>query len=103
MLNVAKALHGGCATTLIDDLTTVLLAAISKPGLYSQYGVSRNIRVAFFQPVRVDTEVRVVCKAEHVGRRLVLLGAKIYGGNGELCISGENEKMNTDPRLESAF
>ncbi|KAJ5614875.1 thioesterase family protein [Penicillium herquei] len=88
MLNGAGALHGGCASTLIDDLTTVLVAAVSRPGLYSLYGVG--------------IEVRIVCHIEQLGRRLAVLRAKVYRvEDGMLCMSGENEKMNTDPLATS--
>ncbi|PLB51974.1 thioesterase family protein [Aspergillus steynii IBT 23096] len=103
MLNGGGALHGGCASTLIDDLTTVFLAAVSRPGLYSQYGVTRNIRVAFFEPLVKGGDVRVVCGIEHVGRRLVLLGARVYDARGRICVMGENEKVNTDSKVKAAL
>lgn len=102
MCNFTENLHGGCAATLIDGLTTVLLGAVSRPGFFSHGGVSRNLRVTYFRAIRAGTVVKMVCELVHVGGRLALLRAQMYNDEtGELCIAGENEKANSDMRSES--
>lgn len=98
MCNNNDDLHGGCATTYIDGLTTVLLATISQPGFYSQFGVSRNLSITFFRPIRRGTDVRLVCTVVNAGKKLAALRAELYRADtGELCVMGENDKVNTDP------
>ncbi|KAA8650624.1 hypothetical protein EYZ11_002753 [Aspergillus tanneri] len=98
MCNLFGSLHGGCAATLIDNLSTTILMGVSKPGYFSIGGVSRNLRVTYLRPVPLDTEARLVCEVVQVGRRLAFLKAEISRvDNGDLCIVGEHEKVNTDP------
>lgn len=92
-------LHGGCAATIIDILSTAILLGVSKPGFFSLNGVvSRNLKVTYLRPVPANTEIRLVCQVIHTGRRLALLRAEILrADNGDLCVLGEHEKANTDP------
>lgn len=91
-------LHGGCAATLIDVLSTTILLGLSRPGRFALGGVSRNLKVTYLRPVPGDTEIRLTCVLVHAGKRLALLRAEIYRvDNGDLCIIGEHEKANTDP------
>lgn len=93
-------LHGGCAATLIDVLSTTILLGISSPGRFALGGVSRNLKVTYLRPVPTDTEVRLVCEVVHVGKRLALLRAEIQRVNGDVCVVGEHEKANTDPEVD---
>ncbi|KAH8423168.1 PaaI family thioesterase [Aspergillus melleus] len=98
MCNYTHHLHGGCVATIIDTLSTLFLLALSKPGLYSQGGVSRHLHTTYLRPVPVGNEVRLVCSLKHVGKKLVLLKANLYRVDDEgLCVIGINEKANTDP------
>lgn len=98
MCNITEHLHGGCATTIIDTLTTVLLFSLSKEGLYSLGGVSRNLHTTFIRPIPVGTAMRLVCSLKHAGKRLVLLQANLHrADDNALCVIGINEKANTDP------
>ncbi|RJE25564.1 thioesterase [Aspergillus sclerotialis] len=100
MCNNNGDIHGGCATTYIDALTTVLLATMSQPGFYSQFGVSRNLSITFFKPIHRGTDVRLVCTVVNAGKRLAALRAELYRvDTGELCVMGKNDKVNTDPKV----
>lgn len=93
-------MHGGCAATLIDVLSTTILLGIGKPGKFGYGGVSRNLKTTYLRPVPVGTEARVVCEVIHVGQRLALLRAEIQkASNGDVCVIGEHEKANTDPEV----
>lgn len=93
-------LHGGCAATLIDVLSTTILLGMSSPGRFGLGGVSRNLKVTYLRPVPRDTEIRLNCVLVHVGKRLALLRAEITRiDDGGLCVVGEHEKANTDPEM----
>ncbi|PKY01468.1 putative thioesterase family protein [Aspergillus campestris IBT 28561] len=101
MCNFLGNLHGGCAATLVDVLSTVILMGVSSPGQFSLGGVSRNLKITYLRPVPRGTEVRLTCELVHVGRRLALLRAEIRRvDNGNLCVVGEHEKANTDPEVD---
>lgn len=94
-------LHGGCAATLVDLLTTSILMGMSRPGRFALGGVSRNLKVTYLRPVPQGTEIRLVCTLVHAGKRLALLKGDIYRADtGDLCIAGEHEKANTDPEAD---
>ncbi|PLB33449.1 PaaI family thioesterase [Aspergillus candidus] len=101
MCNFLGNLHGGCAATLVDVLSTVILLGVSSPGHFSLGGVSRNLKITYLRPVPRGTEVRLTCELVHVGRRLALLRVEISRvDNGNLCVVGEHEKANTDPEVD---
>ncbi|KAE8146087.1 HotDog domain-containing protein [Aspergillus avenaceus] len=100
LCNAVGTLHGGCAATLIDILSTTILMGVSKPGHFSLGGVSRNLRVTYLRPVPKDTEARLICEVIHMGKRLVLMRAEICRADtGDVCVVGEHEKANTDPDI----
>lgn len=98
--NYMGNLHGGCAATLIDVLSTTILLGVSEPGKFALGGVSRNLKLTYLRPVPTGTEARIVCELVHAGKRLALLRAEIQkAGSGDLCVVGEHEKANTDPEI----
>jgi acyl-coenzyme A thioesterase 13 len=101
LCNYMGNLHGGCAATLIDVLSTTILLGVSRPGRFALGGVSRNLKVTYLRPVPEGAEIRLVCVLVHAGKRLALLRAEIQRvDNGDLCIVGEHEKANTDPEAD---
>ncbi|BDD56089.1 hypothetical protein MAP00_001565 [Monascus purpureus] len=101
LCNLMGNLHGGCAATIIDILTSTVLIAMSKPGIFTSGGVSRNLKVTYLRPVPEGTEARVICEVVHIGRRLAYLRAEIRRADtGALCMIGEHEKANTDDPQE---
>ncbi|CAI7676850.1 unnamed protein product [Penicillium pancosmium] len=98
--NYMGNLHGGCAATLIDVLSTTILLGVSEPGKFSLGGVSRNLKLTYLRPVPEGIEARIVCEIIHVGKRLALLRAEIQRAEtGDVCVVGEHEKANTDPEV----
>ncbi|CAK47593.1 hypothetical protein An02g03130 [Aspergillus niger] len=73
------------------------MAALSKPGLYSYGGVSRNLKTTYIRPVPAGTEIRVVCELVHMGKRMALLRAEIQKLDGSVCVVAEHDKANSDP------
>jgi len=98
--NKNGVLHGGCATTLIDVLTTSILFGIRRPDFWILPGVSRSLNITFLRPVPVGKEARITCELIHAGRRLAMIRAEIQRTDtGEVCVTGEHDKANIDPRL----
>ncbi|KAL4931296.1 PaaI family thioesterase [Aspergillus undulatus] len=102
--NYLGNLHGGCAATLFDALSSMILLAVSKPGFFQLGGVSRHLNVTYLRPVREGEKVRLRASIVNVGKRLALLRGEIVKvipgggeGEGEVCMVCDHEKANTDP------
>ncbi|KAJ5731929.1 Thioesterase superfamily [Penicillium malachiteum] len=101
LCNTLGSLHGGCAATLVDILSTTILMGVSRPGRFGFGGVSRNLRLTYLRPVPLGSEARVMCEVMHVGKRLALLRAEIQKADtGDICVVAEHEKANTDPEVD---
>ncbi|KAJ5273210.1 hypothetical protein N7478_008335 [Penicillium angulare] len=101
LCNTLGNLHGGCAATLVDVLSTTILLGVSQPGKFGFGGVSRNLKLTYLRPVPMGSQARMVCEIVHVGKRLALLRAEIQKvENGDVCVVGEHEKANTDPEVD---
>jgi acyl-coenzyme A thioesterase 13 len=101
MANRMGNLHGGCAATIVDNLSTTILIGVSRPGAFQYGGVSRNLNVTYLRPVPLDAEIRVICEVVQVGRRLALLKAEIRRvDNDDLCVIADHQKANTDPESD---
>ncbi|KAL3470630.1 thioesterase family protein [Aspergillus californicus] len=97
--NLLGNLHGGCAATLVDVLSTMILLGASKPGLYESGGVSRHLNVTYLRPVPCGSTVRLVSSVVHMGKRLALLRTEIVREDGGVCVVSDHEKANTDAKL----
>lgn len=91
-------LHGGCAATLFDYLTTLPLNVVARPGGYWQrLGVSRNISVTYLRPVQVGDEVLVEAELVQVSKRMaVLRGTMRRKSDGKVAMMCEHQKVNID-------
>lgn len=99
---MGNTLHGGCAGALIDDLGSVLLGAISKPGLFSRFGATKNLSSTFIRPVSLGEEVRLISELEYIGDKRALMRGKLYRvDTNELCVITENDRANTDPQVRA--
>ncbi|OJD19967.1 hypothetical protein AJ78_00161 [Emergomyces pasteurianus Ep9510] len=101
LCNQQGFLHGGCAATLIDTTSTGLIMGTSKPGIFSLGGVSRSLNVKFLRPVPKGVQIRIVHELVHAGKRFALVKSEIRRvDTGEICVVGENDKINSDPAVE---
>ncbi|KAL4903641.1 hypothetical protein BDW74DRAFT_155886 [Aspergillus multicolor] len=102
--NYLGNLHGGCAATLFDVLSSMILLGVSKPGFFELGGVSRHLNVTYLRPVPMGTRVRLVSKVVNVGKRLALMRSEILrvyeDGREEVCVVSDHEKANTDPEVK---
>lgn len=100
MCNKLGQLHGGCSTTLIDIASSTLLLAIGEGGFYSLGGISRSLNIKFLRPAFEGMEILINCELIHAGKRLALLKADIRRKDtGELLVTGDHDKANSDPPL----
>ncbi|RAH74542.1 thioesterase family protein [Aspergillus aculeatinus CBS 121060] len=97
LCNFAGNLHGGCAATMVDCLTSVLILALSSPGRFSTAGTTRNLHLTYIRPVPVGTEMRLICEMVNMGQRMALVKAEICRAeDGKVCIVADHEKVNLD-------
>lgn len=97
------SLHGGCSSTIIDVLTSLLAIAVSRPGVFELGGgVSRNLNLTFLRPVPVHSEIRVVVELTQMGKRFALMRTEIRRAEDDaLCVLSEHQKVNVDPPANS--
>ena len=95
--NRMQNLHGGCAASLFDFLTTLAIAIVSKPGFWQFLGVSRTLNVTYLRPVPVGTKVFVENEIVHVGKKLATLkGTMRRQSDGAVLCTCEHGKVNVD-------
>ncbi|KAJ5649703.1 uncharacterized protein N7484_003426 [Penicillium longicatenatum] len=82
LYNEAQVLHGGYAVLLVDDMTTVLLGAVSEPRLFSRFGASKNLNAKSIRPLELGDEARIVFELEYLGKRRAVLRASFIGSKG---------------------
>jgi len=100
--NGASNLHGGCAASLFDHLTTMPLCFVKEPPTWSLLGVSRTLNVTYLRPVPVGSTVRVVCEIVHVGRRMATIKATMTReSDGAVLAICEHGKVSTDADASS--
>ncbi|PKS08965.1 hypothetical protein jhhlp_003578 [Lomentospora prolificans] len=100
--NGALNLHGGCAASLFDHLTTMPLCFIKEPPTWKLLGVSRTLNVTYLRPVPIGTITKVVCEIVHAGRRLVTIRATMTReSDGAVLAICEHGKVSTDPEVNS--
>lgn len=90
-------LHGGCAATLFDFITTLPLSLINKPGFWQYLGVSRTLNTTYFRPVPAGVEVTIEAEIVQVGRKLATIrGTMRRRSDGAIMAVCEHGKANVD-------
>lgn len=93
LCNKDDKLHGGAATTLLDNLSSTALLTIAQPGFWDNMGVSRSLQVTFHRAVPAGTKVRIVCTVMSAGKQMACLRAILASSRaGELCVSCVHDK-----------
>lgn len=99
LCNKDSMLHGGAATTLLDNLSSTALFTIAKPGFWDNMGVSRSLNVIFHRSVPAGSTVKVVCSVVAAGRQMATLRAEMrYAQDGRLCVTCVHDKFA--PRID---
>lgn len=93
MCNKGGNLHGGCATTILDNLSSSTFLTVAKEGFMDQGTVSRTILMTFlrsvklapkhgytnlYRPVPVGTKVRIVCEVRLLYCLIVILSEQPF-------------------------
>lgn len=92
MCNKANNLHGGCATTLLDNLSSSTFVTLAKEGHLDTGSVSRTLNVTLLRPVPVGTKVRIVCEAVSAGKNLALCKGQIELLDGRVAVTCTHDK-----------
>lgn len=92
MCNKANNLHGGCATTLLDNLSSSTLVTLAKEGHLDTGSVSRTLVVTLLRPVPEGTKVRIVCEAVSAGKNLALCKGQIELLDGRVAVTCVHDK-----------
>ncbi|KAK2807956.1 hypothetical protein FQN50_005198 [Emmonsiellopsis sp. PD_5] len=91
MCNPLNILHGGCASTILDVLTSTAVFTVPDKAELVQT-LSRTLTMTFLRPVLVDTTVRVVAKLVQVGRSFIHCTGEILTLDGKVCVSCTHDK-----------
>src|SRR2546423_2022838 len=92
LCNKGGNLHGGCAATLLDSLTSTALLTIAKPGFLDGGHVSRTLSCTYLLPVPMDTECVVECWVVAAGKRMANVQGEIRTKDGKVCVSCVHDK-----------
>ena len=79
MLNPNGTLHGGVLTTAVDMTMTVLGRYLAKKRTI----VTAQLSMTFLRSIQKNEEFSVAVKADHVGRRSIMLRAEVAGKDGK--------------------
>lgn len=96
LCNKDANLHGGAASTLLDNLSSTALFTVSKSGFWDNLGISRSLYVIFHRPIPAGSKIRVVCSVVAAGRKMGTVKAEIVmegDAEGLLCTSCIHEKV----------
>lgn len=89
-------LHGGAATTILDNLSSTALFTVAKPGFWENMGVSRSLYIVFHRAVPTGSVVKVICSATAAGRHMASLRAEMRDDvDGRLCVTCVHDKFGT--------
>lgn len=88
LCNVGGTLHGGAASTILDNLTSEALHIAARKGWIDYGSVSRTLTVTFLRPVVTGSKVRVGVEVVQAGRTTANVKGVIRDAEGrvsELC------------------
>jgi len=97
LCNKDSNLHGGAASTLLDNLSSTSLFTIAKPGFWDNMGVSRSLYIVYHRAIPQGSRVNVVCTVAAVGRKMATVRAELRRvEDGALCASCVHEKFSVE-------
>jgi acyl-coenzyme A thioesterase 13 len=92
LCNRGGNLHGGCAATLLDSLTSTALLTIAKPGFLDGGHVSRTLSCTYLRPVPMGEECTVECWVVSGGKRTAHVGGQIKLKDGRVAVTCVHDK-----------
>jgi acyl-coenzyme A thioesterase 13 len=91
--NKSGNLHGGCAATILDNVTSTTLLTIAKPGSFDGAQVSRTITMSYLRPVPIGTKVKIECEVIAGGKNTANLWGAIKTMDGKTCVTCVHDKV----------
>ncbi|EXJ74642.1 uncharacterized protein A1O5_01335 [Cladophialophora psammophila CBS 110553] len=84
-LHVGGSLHGGAATLILDQCTSLSIAPHAAPGYWEWTGgVTRTLSVTCLRAPPGHTTVKIRCKVISIGQTVVLVRGEIVSDDGKL-------------------
>ena len=100
LCNLSGFLHGGAASTILDNLTSTIMHVAARKGLMEFGSVSRTLTVTFLRPVPMWAKVRIEVEMVSPGRTLAHVRGEIKDMEGKVCVSCVHDKaVRQAPRL----
>lgn len=93
-------LHGGAASTILDNLSSTALFTIAAPGYWNDMGVSRSLNLMFYRPVPAGSKVNIICEVIATGKRMASMRAEIRTEDGKLCVTCVHDKVAGNPQVK---
>lgn len=87
MCNKGNSLHGGCASTLLDNLTSSTFVTRAGDVYVDTGSVTRTLTITFHRPVPVGTKVRIICEVVNIGRNFAHCKGQIELPDGKVAIT----------------
>lgn len=101
--NLNSVLHGGAACTILDNITTLALPPIARPGYWDKFGgVTRTLNISYLKAVPVGTTVRVHAEVVQHGKTMCMIRGRMTSvdSNTVYCV-GEHHKVGLVPKPKS--
>jgi uncharacterized protein (TIGR00369 family) len=95
MCSVLDTMHGGCVSTMFDDVTTFAIGVITRPGFWTHGGVTRTLNCTYLRPVPKGAQVRIEVEVVHAGRRMITVLGKMRDAKGRVLAMCEHGKVST--------
>ena len=86
-------MHGGAASSILDNLTSVPLLLIAKPGFLDGGNVSRTLTLTYLRPVTEGMKVRVEAEVMSVGKTMANTRGVMKDKKGRVCVECTHDKV----------
>jgi acyl-coenzyme A thioesterase 13 len=86
-------LHGGAASTILDQLTSLVLHMYEKPGFMENGAVTRTLTVTCLRPVMAGTKLRVETELVSIGKTMGNVKGVIKTMDGKICFACTHDRF----------
>lgn len=93
MCNKDGFLHGGAATTLLDNLSSTALTFVQRDGFWPNFGVTRTITMFFHRPIPCGEHITVRCSLVAAGKKMATVHAAMYDSGQTRCVTCLHDKF----------
>lgn len=93
MCNQLGNMHGGAVALAFDNLTSLVISAVSSKGFWDKGHVSRTINCTYLRPLPKGSKGTVHCEIVHLGKGVGMLRGVIKNEEGKVCYTCEHGKV----------